>query len=81
MEVVVEEAGEAVAHQVDHVDDGIEGGDLLGDSGEGFDGVEDAAEEDKRLEDEVGDEGGFVEVGGPDADDDAEEAEEGGDEN
>lgn len=43
---MVEEAGEAVAQQVDHVDDGVEGGDFLGDFGEGFDRVEDAAEED-----------------------------------
>lgn len=43
---MVEEAGEGVAHEVDHVDDGVEGGDLLGEFGEGFDGVEDAAEED-----------------------------------
>ncbi len=34
---MVEEAGEGVAHEVDHVDDGVEGGDLLGEGWEVFD--------------------------------------------
>ena len=63
------EASEAVAQEVDHVDNRIEGGKFGESFWEGANRVEDAAEESQWCEDEILDEGEFVEVAGPDTDD------------
>ncbi len=67
---------EAVAEEVYHVDDGVEVWDRFHDAWEAWDGVENTAEENQRLEDEVLEEGCFVEIVCPDAGENSEEAKE-----
>lgn len=76
---VFEDAGEAVAQKINHVDDWIEGGGLLEQWGETGDRVKHAAEEDQGHEDKIHEEGYPVEVVSPDSDNYSDKTEERGD--